>query len=60
VRCNAIFATMGRSAIERVAREYSFLVWEERLPEVRWMTHWATTPEDVDAFADALQRAVSA
>ncbi|HZY99669.1 MAG TPA: low specificity L-threonine aldolase [Candidatus Baltobacteraceae bacterium] len=59
VRCNAIFATLDRAAIERVQREYSFLVWDERLPEVRWMTHWATTPSDVDAFADALQRAVS-
>jgi threonine aldolase len=60
VRCNAIFATMERSAIERVQREYSFLVWDERLPEVRWMTHWATTPNDVDAFADALGRGVTA
>lgn len=60
VRCNAIFATMDRAAIERVQRKYSFLVWDERLPEVRWMTHWATRPDDVDAFADALERGVSA
>ena len=58
-RCNAIFATMNREAIERVQREYPFLVWNERLPEVRWMTHWATTPDDVDRFADELQRGVS-
>jgi threonine aldolase len=59
VRCNAIFATMDRAAIERLQREYTFLVWDERLPEVRWMTHWATTPEDVDAFADALARSMA-
>ena len=59
VRCNAIFATMYRGAIERLQRDYAFLVWDDRLPEVRWMTHWATTPEDVDAFAGALERAVS-
>ncbi|MBV8283102.1 MAG: low specificity L-threonine aldolase [Candidatus Eremiobacteraeota bacterium] len=58
VRCNAIFATMDRSAIERAQRDYAFLVWDERLPEVRWMTHWATTEDDVDAFAAALERAV--
>jgi threonine aldolase len=58
VRCNAIFATLDRRAIERVQRDYAFLVWDERLPEVRWMTHWATTPDDVDAFAAALERAV--
>jgi threonine aldolase len=57
VRCNAIFATMERAAIERLQREYPFLLWNESLPEVRWMTHWATTPEEVDAFAEALARA---
>jgi threonine aldolase len=58
-RCNAIFATMDRGAIERLQREYAFLVWDERLPEVRWMTHWATSPDDVDGFASALERAVT-
>ena len=60
VRCNAIFATMDRRAIERVQREYAFLIWNERMNEVRWMTHWATEPGDVDAFAAALERGVSA
>jgi threonine aldolase len=58
VRCNALFATMDRAAVERAQCEYPFLIWDEGLPEVRWMTHWATTPEAVDEFAGALQRAV--
>ncbi|HEY5425214.1 MAG TPA: beta-eliminating lyase-related protein [Candidatus Tumulicola sp.] len=57
VRCNAIFATLDRGAIERLKRDFFFYVFEESLPEVRWMTHWATTPDDVDRFADALTRA---
>jgi threonine aldolase len=56
--CNEIFATMDRDAIERARREFDFLVWDERLPEVRWITHWATQPADVDAFAACLERAV--
>jgi threonine aldolase len=62
VRCNAIFATLDRDAIERIQREFFFYVFAEgpELPEVRWMTHWATTPQDVDEFADALERAVTA
>ena len=56
VRCNTIFATMDRGAIERLQREYHFLMWDERLPEVRWMTHWATRESDVDEFADAIER----
>jgi threonine aldolase len=59
VRCNAVFATLDRSAVERVRSRYFFYVFDEALPEVRWMTHWATTPEDVDEFADLLDEAVS-
>jgi threonine aldolase len=60
VRCNAIFATLDRDAIERIQREFFFYVYNETLPEVRWMTHWATTERDVDEFAKCIERAVSA
>ena len=60
VRCNAIFATLERDAIARLQREFFFYIFDDRLPEVRWMTHWATTPADVDRFAEALESAVSA
>jgi threonine aldolase len=59
VCCNAVFATMDRAAAARLQREHAFVVFDERLPEVRWMTHWATTPGDVDAFADALERGIA-
>lgn len=58
VRCNAIFATLDRAAIERTRSEFFFYTFDERLPEVRWMTHWATTPADVEAFGAALERSV--
>jgi threonine aldolase len=59
VRCNVIFATLDRAAIERIAREYFFYVFDESLPEVRWMTHWATTPPDVEDFADCVRGALA-
>ena len=52
------FATLDRSAIERIRREFFFFVFDESLPEVRWMTHWATTPDDVDEFAACVENAV--
>lgn len=58
VRCNAVFATLDRKAIEQIYRNYFFYVVDESLPEVRWMTHWATSAQDVDEFADYLERAV--
>jgi threonine aldolase len=60
VQCNAIFATLERGAIERASAEFFFYCFDDELPEVRWMTHHATRAEDVDAFAAALTRAVSA
>ena len=59
VRANAVFATLDRGAIRRIQQEFFFYVFEETLPEVRWMTHWATTERDVDAFARCIERATS-
>ncbi len=59
VRCNAIFATLERAAIERIRDEFFFYVFDESLPEVRWMTHWATTPQDVDEFAQCVRAAAA-
>ncbi len=59
VRCNAVFATLEREAIERIAREFFFYVFDPRLPEVRWMTHWATAPEDIDEFVACVAGAAS-
>jgi threonine aldolase len=60
VRCNAIFATLNRATIEAIQREFFFYVFDEALPEVRWMTHWATTEQDVDAFAESVAKATAA
>ncbi len=60
VDCNAIFATMDRALIVRVQREWFFYVFDDSLPEVRWMTHHATRPQDVDDFARTLMREAAA
>ena len=59
VRCNAIFATLDRGAIDAIQRDFFFYIFDEALPEVRWMTHWATTERDVDEFADCIKRATA-
>lgn len=55
VECNAIFATLDRAAIAAIQQRYFFYVFDEALPEVRWMTHFATREADVDRFADCLE-----
>jgi threonine aldolase len=59
VRANAIFATMDRARIARVQEKFFFYIFNEALPEVRWMTHWATTEADIDAFVAAVKSSVS-
>jgi threonine aldolase len=59
VRANAIFAKMERGAIERAQESFFFYLFNEALPEVRWMTHWATTESDIDAFVSAIHAATS-
>ena len=59
VRCNAVFATLERNAIERIQKRFFFYVFDETLPEVRWMTHHATRAEDVDAFCEAIAQSLA-
>jgi threonine aldolase len=59
VEANAVFAVLGPAATERLRRDWPFHVWDERTGEVRWMTAWDTTPEDVDAFAADVRSALS-
>jgi threonine aldolase len=58
VQANAVFAALPHEAIARAQQAYRFYVWDHTKDEVRWMCAWDTTPEDVQAFVDALHVAV--
>ena len=55
VQANAVFAVLAPGHIERLRRDWFFHVWDEREHAVRWMTSFATTDADVDAFAAAVR-----
>ncbi|MBV8726979.1 MAG: low specificity L-threonine aldolase [Candidatus Eremiobacteraeota bacterium] len=54
VESNAVFATLPREAIPRLQRHSYFYVFDQAMPEVRWMTSFDTTEKDVAAFARLL------
>lgn len=58
VQTNAVFATLHPDAIERLRKRYRFGIWNAATSEVRWMTAWDTTAEDVEQFAQAIAEAV--
>jgi threonine aldolase len=54
VEANAVFAIIPKEYIPILQKEFFFYVWNEKSSEVRWMTSFDTTPEDIDKFADCL------
>lgn len=50
VESNALFLTMPKEYIVELQKEYFFYVWNEAQNEVRWVTSWDTTYEDIDEF----------
>jgi threonine aldolase len=60
VQANAVFAILPAAAREALGRQFDFYTWEAGSGEVRWMCSWDTTPDDVDAFAEALRECLSA
>ena len=60
VEANAVFAILPPAVTERLQKRYPFYVWDESTGEVRWMTSFDTTTEDVDGFAAALREEMAA
>ncbi|MEL7668153.1 MAG: low specificity L-threonine aldolase [Actinomycetota bacterium] len=57
VEANEVFAVLPHAAIEPLAAEFDFYTWDERAGEVRWVTSWDTTVEDVERFGAGIARA---
>ncbi|BBW99938.1 threonine aldolase [Mycolicibacterium moriokaense] len=53
-QANAIFATLPTEVADRIRERVRFYDWDRARGEIRWMTAWDTTPEDVDRFVDII------
>jgi threonine aldolase len=47
VEANGVFAILPKDIIPLIRKEYFFYDWDESKGEVRWMTSFDTTEEDV-------------
>ncbi len=54
VETNQLFVAMPRPAIDRLAEHYFFYVWNEAADEIRLVTSWDTTDEDIDGLIGVL------
>jgi threonine aldolase len=60
VEANAVFAVVPAEAVPVLQEVAPFYVWDERTSEVRWMTSFDTTEQDVDAFVRAVHEVIGA
>lgn len=58
VEINAVFAILPEHVIPKLQQDYFFYVWDENSSEVRWMTSWDTTEQDVENFVNRIKELV--
>lgn len=55
VQANGVFAIVPKHIIHKLQDQYFFYEWNEFTGEVRWMTSWDTTTEDIEGFVKVLK-----
>lgn len=58
VEANGIFAIIPGKIIERLKQEFFFYTWNEGTNEVRWMTSFDTSEDDIDRFIEKLTQLI--
>ncbi len=58
VEANGVFAIVPKDLIPALQKEYFFYVWDDQTGEVRWMTSFDTTEEDVLNFTKLIRKSV--
>ena len=56
VEANGVFAVLPGRVISVLQKEYFFYVWNEETSEVRWMTSFDTTKQDIMNFVKLLKK----
>jgi len=56
VETNGIFVIIPQECIEPLQNEFFFYIWDENKSEVRWMTSYDTTEEDIFDFVKLLKK----
>lgn len=58
VQSNGVFATVPRKFIPELQKKYFFYVWNEQIDEIRLMTSFDTTEEDIRDFVAHVRKVV--
>jgi threonine aldolase len=58
VEANGVFAVVPRKFVAQLQKKYFFYVWNEEISEVRFMTSFDTTEEDIREFVALVKKTV--
>jgi len=56
VDANGIFAIVPQHIIKPLQEQFFFYMWNEQRSEVRWMTSWDTSKEEIHAFTNLIKQ----
>ncbi len=56
VESNGVFARVSKEIVEQLQKKYFFYVWNEEFSDVRWMTSFNTTKEEVLEFVNDIKQ----
>jgi len=56
VDANGIFAVVPRKIVKPLQEHFFFYIWDDTKPEVRWMTSFDTTEEEIFEFVDLIKK----
>lgn len=59
VEANGVFAIVPREIIPELREKYFFYMWNEQISEVRWMTSYDTTEEEIHGFTTLIKQLLS-
>lgn len=58
VESNQLFLTMPRPMIDKLLENYFFYFWDEAINEIRFVTSFDTTEEDIEGLLQAVEKAL--
>lgn len=58
VVANGVFAVVPRKIIEPLQKRFFFYIWDDLKPEVRWMTSFDTTEEEILEFIELIKELI--
>jgi threonine aldolase len=59
VDANGVFAIVPHEIIKPLQEQFFFYIWDDAIPEVRWMTSFDTTEEEIYRFTELIKKIIS-